>query len=228
MKEKITDVFFDLDHTLWDFEKNSALTYKKILMHHEVAVSLEKFLEVYIPLNLAYWKLYREEKISKEQLRYQRLRNTFDKLDFSIDDSLILKLSEAYVEELPNQNFLFQNSIEILDYLKTTYRLHIITNGFKEVQHGKLKNSNIIDFFTHVVNSEMVGVKKPNPKIFNFALEKAGVPASQAIMIGDNLEADILGAQNAGMQALHFNSNNEAYHEHCIIINDLIEIKQYL
>lgn len=228
MKDTITDVFFDLDHTLWDFEKNSALTFEKILSENKVNVSLNEFLEIYVPLNQRYWKLYREEKISKEELRYGRLKNTFRELQYEIEDRQIAVLATQYIEQLQNKNHVFQHTFEILNYLKPIYKLHIITNGFQEAQKGKMLNSNIHGFFTHIINSEMVGVKKPNPLIFEFALDKAETNAKQSIMIGDNLEADIIGAKNVGMHTIHFNSNEEAHHEHSIIIKDLIEIKEYL
>ncbi|MFI8606027.1 YjjG family noncanonical pyrimidine nucleotidase [Cellulophaga baltica] len=227
-KNIVTDVFFDLDHTLWDFEKNSALTFEKILVMHDVPVSLEDFLEVYVPNNLVFWRLFREEKISKTALRYQRLKTTFDTLGLEVSDALINKLSDAYIDNLSAYNHLFPNAIAILDYLKPKYNLHIITNGFEEVQNKKIRNSNIAPYFHQVINSEMAGVKKPNPIIFNLALEKANVPAEKALMIGDSLEADILGAQAAGLNALHFNAHNEQKHEYCDMITDLSEIKLYL
>ena len=147
---------------------------------------------------------------------------------YELNDALIFDLSEDYIKHLPLHGNLFANTIEILSYLKPKYKLHIITNGFKEVQHAKLQSSNIQDFFIHVINSEEVGVKKPNPLIFEYALNKAQVHPHKSIMIGDNLEADILGAKNMGLHVLHFNSNNEEKHNHAEIINNLIEIKRYL
>jgi len=201
----VTDVFFDLDHTLWDFERNSALTFEKIFLEHGLNISLPDFLEVYIPLNHSFWKLYREERISKEDLRYQRLKQSFDGINKYVDDHTINSLSEDYIANLSNFGNVFPYAIEILQYLKPKYRIHIITNGFHEVQGKKLRNSGIDKFFEHVVDSEMAGVKKPNPKIFNLALERARVNAEKSIMIGDNLEADILGAKAVGMNTIHFN-----------------------
>jgi len=228
LKETITDVFFDLDHTLWDFEKNSALTFERILKENNIDVSLDDFLTIYIPLNYSYWKLYREEKISKEELRYGRLKNTFETLTYKIEDEQINALALDYIKHLSNQNFLFNNTREILEYLKIKYRLHIITNGFEEVQEKKLINAKIHSFFNHIINSEMVGVKKPNPIIFEFALKKANVQAKHSIMIGDSLEADVIGALEVGMHAIHFNSAKGKLHNHAAIIHDLIEIKQFL
>lgn len=227
-KELITDVFFDLDHTLWDFEKNSALTFDKILSENDIPVNLPDFLEVYVPANLAFWKLYREEKISKEELRYQRLKSVLDKLGLAVGDEMIYKLSEEYILYLSSYNYLFPNAIEILEYLKPKYKLHIITNGFQEIQGKKLRNSKIEGYFEHVIDSEMAGVKKPNPVIFELALNRANVVSRNALMIGDSLEADILGAKDSGFHTLHFNAHNEPHHNFCPMIHNLGEIKTFL
>ena len=125
-------------------------------------------------------------------------------------------------------NHLFDGAVEILEYLKPNYQLHIITNGFKEVQHGKLNNANIDHYFNTVTNSEMVGVKKPNPRIFNHALNLAKANATNSIMIGDNLEADILGALDIGLDAICFNYHKETIAPDITIINHLLAIKKYL
>ena len=228
LKNSITDIFFDLDHTLWDFEKNSRLTFLKIFERNEVDANLEDFLTYYVPLNLEYWKLYREERVTKAELRYQRLRRTFDALEYPIDDDLIDLLSDQYIENLSSFNNLIPETIDILEYLKPNYRLHIITNGFKEIQEKKLRQSNISAYFEQVVNSEMAGVKKPNPKIFQLALQMANADARKSLMIGDNIEADILGAKAVGFHAIHFNAHNDASHNHCKMIHRLGEIKSYL
>ena len=227
-KDIITDVFFDLDHTLWDFEKNSALTFEKILKEHQVDIDISKFLEVYVPANLSFWKLYREERITKEELRYQRLKTVFDRLSIQITDAKINMLADEYINHLPSYNHLFPNTIEILDYLKPKYHLHIITNGFQEIQDNKLKNANIYNYFNQIINSEMAGVKKPNPIIFQMALKKAETSATSSIMIGDSLEADIHGAIASGFHAIHFNGHHGPSHEKCEMIHDLNEIKNYL
>ncbi|WP_350293618.1 YjjG family noncanonical pyrimidine nucleotidase [uncultured Croceitalea sp.] len=227
-KESITDIFFDLDHTLWDFEKNSALTFEKILLENEVDVALDEFLSVYVPINLQYWKLYRDEKVTKSELRYQRLKKTFDAIAFEVSDSLIHTLSEEYIKHLSSHNHVFPYTYEVLDYLKPKYKLHIITNGFQEIQDKKLKKASLYDYFDKIVNSEMAGVKKPNPQIFELALNLAKTHAKNSVMIGDNLEADILGAQDLGFNTLHFNAHKEPQHNHCKMIDSLYEIKQIL
>lgn len=222
-------IFFDLDHTLWDFEKNSNLTFKQLFHTHKIHLELEDFLAVYAPINFDYWKRYREEKVHKEELRYGRLKDTFDALNFYVSDKLIHQLSHDYIAVLPNNNYLFDGVIELLDYLEQKYRLHIITNGFEEVQQLKLEKSGIIKYFDEIITSESVGVKKPNPRVFNYALDKVGALPENCVMVGDNLEADIIGALNCGMTSIHFNLHDEKFEQKKYIsVSSLLEIKQYL
>ncbi|MBA4155163.1 YjjG family noncanonical pyrimidine nucleotidase [Flavobacterium sp.] len=223
-----TDIFFDLDHTLWDFEKNSALAFEKIFEKHQLDLNLEEFLLHYIPTNLKYWKLYRDEKISQEDLRYHRLKEVFDLMNKEVVDEMIHLLSHEYIYYLPQFNYLYEGAWEILDYLFPKYKLHIITNGFQTVQAGKLKNSNIEHFFQTITNSEMAGVKKPNPLIFEYALKKANATKSKSIMIGDSLEADIEGALNVGLDAIFFNEFNVSVDEKIHQVNHLMLLKEYL
>ena len=226
---KIEHVFFDLDHTLWDFEKNSELTFEKIFIDNNIDIKIDDFLAVYRPLNLKYWKLYREEKVSKEALRYGRLKKSFDAVSYEVSDLLIDKLADDYIENLANFNHLVEGTFELLDYLKEKYTLHIITNGFEEIQGKKMMNSKIHHYFEQIITSESVGVKKPNPKVFNFALTSANAKKENSIMIGDSLEADIQGAINVGLQAIHcvFDDVSET-NKDIISVKNLLEIKQYL
>ena len=225
---QLQHLFFDLDHTLWDFEKNSAKAFSLIFLQNNIEVDLDEFLKIYTPINLQYWKLYRDDKISKPELRYSRLRDTFEALDYRISDVLINHLSTVYIDNLPNFNHLFEGTREVLEYLEPKYKLHIITNGFEEVQTQKLVKSNIVHFFDKVITSESVGVKKPNPKIFNHALELAEAKPGNSIMIGDNYEADILGAHQVGMKTIFFNYHNKTFDPQFISIKNLMELKQYL
>jgi len=225
MHNNIQHIFFDLDHTLWDFDKNSGLTFGKIFEIHEVDVSLEKFLNVYEPINFKYWKLYREEKVTKQELRYGRLKDTFNEIDISLSDQLIDNLSEDYIAYLSSFNYVFDSTYDVLDYLNAKYELHIITNGFEEAQEKKMKASNLRKYFNTVTNSEMVGVKKPNPKIFNFAMDLANAKPEHSVMIGDSLEADIKGAIDVGMQALYFDYKNSDYNDSYQRITHLSALK---
>ncbi|MCF1190664.1 YjjG family noncanonical pyrimidine nucleotidase [Mangrovimonas sp. AS39] len=224
----ITDIFFDLDHTLWDFDRNSALTFEKIFNLNKVSVDLEEFLFHYEPINLDYWKLYREDKVDKATLRYRRLSDSFDRLDYKVSDDLINKLSIDYIAYLGTFNHLFEETLDILDYLYPNYRLHIITNGFSEVQYNKIKNSKIDHYFKTITDSEKVGVKKPHPNIFEFALDLAEASKDSSIMIGDNLEADVLGALNFGLDAICFNIKNENVGAEVKQIRNLLQLKNYL
>lgn len=224
----ITDVFFDLDHTLWDFDRNSALAFENVFKKHKIELSLPDFLKEYEPINLIYWKKYREETVTKEQLRRGRLTDTFDIFKMKFPLYIIDAMATSYIEELPVNNHLLLDTVEILEYLVTKYNLHIITNGFQEVQYLKLNNSGIKKYFSTVTTSEEVGLKKPHPVIFEIALKKACVSPQKSIMIGDSLEADIIGAKNAGMNTLFFNYRNENVAKNFFAINELSEIKNYL
>ena len=227
--KQIQHIFFDLDHTLWDFEKNSDLTFQKIFKMNDLSVDLHSFLEVYRPLNFKFWKLYREEKVTKSELRYGRLKNTFDAIDFPISDTLIYLIADQYIEHLADFNHLFDGAIEILDYLNQKYTLHIITNGFEEIQTKKMINSKIYHYFEKVITSESVGVKKPNPKVFKHALEIANANIDQAIMIGDSIEADINGALGVGMKAIHCNFDTSLVPNNLFIsVSSLLEIKKFI
>lgn len=224
-KEQIKALYFDLDHTLWDFEANSALTFKSLFQEYNIALDLQQFLAVYIPNNNVYWKLYREGKIDKETLRFERLKKVFDTLNYPATHALVDDLSDAYIQTLPEYNVLFDGAIELLTALKPHYALHIITNGFQDVQYFKMKNSGLLPFFETVTDSSSVGVKKPDPKIFEHALRVGQVAPNEAIMIGDNLEADIEGALATGMHAVHFMPLEKRNPAHYTEIGELHELK---
>ncbi|MCF6133082.1 YjjG family noncanonical pyrimidine nucleotidase [Flavobacterium wongokense] len=226
--KNITDIFFDLDHTLWDFDRNSILAFDKIFRQHYPTIDTQKFIEIYAPINQACWKLYQVDKITHEELRYNRLRQSFDAMDYNISDEEINRISHDYIEFLPDNNQLFDGAIEILKYLQPKYNLHIITNGFAEVQGKKINNSGLGNYFKTITNSEMAGVKKPHRNIFEFALSLANVKKENAIMIGDCIDADVRGAIEFGMEAILF--DEKGIHDVGGIrkINHLLELKNIL
>ena len=226
--KNIRHVFFDLDHTLWDFDKNSSLAFSSIFQKHRIEVELADFLKVYTPINENYWKLYKEDRVTKEDLRYGRLKESFDGLKINVTDSQINSLSIDYIEHLPNHNHLLEGTLEILDYLYPTYKLHIITNGFAEVQRRKLETSGILKYFSSVTTSEDVGVKKPHRRIFETALQSAMANVHESIMIGDNLEADILGAKQFGMQAILYNYYRTEFPGDYFQVLKMKELTKYL
>jgi putative hydrolase of the HAD superfamily len=224
----IKHIFFDLDHTLWDFETNSNKTFSYIFERNKLQLNFDAFIEVYQPINFRYWKLFREDKVNKADLRYGRLREAFDAIGYEVNDEMIHLLSEEYITFLADHKALFDNALDILDYLKPQYSMHIITNGFEEVQIRKLRNSNLSPFFDQVITSEKVGVKKPNPVIFEYALEITGADAHESVMIGDNFEADIIGAMEVGMQAIFCKFNGEIATRQVPTVDNLMELKKFL
>jgi len=206
----VKHLIFDLDHTLWDFDRNSKLAYAQIFDELDLGLDLERFITVYEPLNLKFWRRFRESEITKEELRYQRLKSTFDNCSFSVEDELINQIADAYLEYLPNYNHLFPDCIEVLEQLRKHYEIHLLTNGFEEVQMRKLKESKLSHLFTVVLTAERAGFKKPDYRIFEMVVKEISAAKKECVMIGDSLEADILGARNAGLNTVWFNNTGKS------------------
>ncbi len=208
MQKQYKHIFFDLDRTLWDFEKSAIQAFeaifKKYKLKNQGIPSYEELHEKYTVHNNNLWDKYRKGEIDKETLKWLRFYLTMK--DFGIDDrELADKIGEEYVKLSPVLVNLFPHAIEILEYLhKKNYLLHLITNGFSEVQNVKLKVSGMDKFFETVVTSEEAGVKKPLEGIFRYAFDKSGANPDESIMIGDDYEVDIVGAQNVGMNQILF------------------------
>jgi len=204
---KYRHLFFDLDHTLWDFNENARLTlselYDELELHKAGIENFENFLKVYLSHNEQLWEKYRNGMLKAEELRWKRMWNTLS--DFEIyDEDLARRLGRRFLELLPTRKILFADAVETLQYLKDKgYRLHLITNGFEETQHCKLRNCGISDFFVEVITSEGSNSMKPKKEIFDFALTKAKALQHQSIMIGDSIEVDIKGAINAGIDQVY-------------------------
>ncbi len=228
--DNIKHIFFDLDHTLWDFNKNSKLTFQQIFNDQNMVMDMNAFEEVYMPINERYWKLYREERVNQSSLRYGRLKDTFDALSLRVKDETINLIAKEYINNLSSFTHLVEGTIDLLDYLKQKYQLHIITNGFDEIQYKKLNNSKIADYFDVIVTSDSVGVKKPNPRVFEYAVKSAKSIAQDCVMVGDSYEADVLGSFKTGMIPIHFSDNNihQIPDKNFISVPKLADIKQYL
>lgn len=222
----IKHIFFDLDHTLWDFDKNSEKAFEIVLQNYLSKFDISTFMDFYNPINQACWSLYQKDLITHQELRYKRLKDTFDKLFISVNDDEIDRISEEYIEHLPNSNYLFEGCVETLEYLHQKYKLHIITNGFAKVQFKKLSNSGINHFFDTITNSEMAGAKKPNPIIFEHALKTAKAEIKESVMIGDDLDADVKGALNFGMDVIFFNSSEKKIAQGIKQITNLVQLKK--
>jgi putative hydrolase of the HAD superfamily len=206
---KYRHLFFDLDHTLWDFEANSRATLKELhtaLQLHERGVNdFDQFHKNYLQHNEKLWERYRNGYIKQEELRVKRMWLSL--LDFKIaDDELAQEMSVRFLDLLPTRTILFPYTKEILEYLTgKDYSLHLITNGFEKTQHNKLMYSGLKPFFKEVITSEGSGSLKPNKEIFEFALQRSGANAVESIMIGDSIEVDIIGAMNAGIDQVYVN-----------------------
>jgi putative hydrolase of the HAD superfamily len=203
------NLFFDLDHTLWDFEANARSTLKDLYQSLELAKrgvsDFDLLHKNYLAHNERLWERYRKGFIKQEDLRVKRMSLAL--LDFKIaDDSLAREMSDQFLELLPSRTLLFPYTKEILQYLSDKgYNLHLITNGFEKTQHSKLKYSGLQPFFKQVITSEGSNSLKPNKEIFDFAIEKAGADRRSSIMLGDSLEVDIIGAMNAGIDQVFIN-----------------------
>ena len=211
LKSKYKHIFFDLDHTIWDFDKNAEETLYElydIYRLNEIGLpSAAKFIETYTRNNHQLWAEYHTGKITKDELRETRFRRTFLELGVH-PDVLPLAFEDDYVKLCPTKTNLFPHAHETLGYLRNKYTLHLISNGFKEPSELKVGNTNIGRYFKNIIISEIVGVNKPDPAIFEHALNLAGANKDESLMVGDSLEADVYGALNFGMDAIYFNPFN--------------------
>ena len=206
---KYKHLFFDLDHTIWDFEANSRTTlvelYEEMKLKERGVDDFALFHKNYLAHNERLWERYRKGFVKQEELRVKRMWLSL--LDFNIADELLAKkMGDRFLEMLPTRTILFPYTIEILDYLTDkSYELHLITNGFEHTQHSKLKHSGLSSYFKQVITSEGSNSLKPKKEIFDFAFQKTGATPDESIMIGDTMEVDILGAMNAGIDQIHVN-----------------------
>lgn len=201
-------IFFDLDHTIWDFDKNAEETLQELYLTYKLdslgLPSAMEFIDTYTRNNHQLWADYHVGKITKETLRETRFKKTF--LDLGLNHELIpMQFEDDYVNTCPTKTNLFEGAHQTLQYLHGKYTLHLITNGFKESQKLKVEGTGIGKYFDQIIVSEDVGVNKPDPAIFQHALNVAGADKETSIMIGDSIEADIRGALGFGMAAIYFN-----------------------
>ena len=205
---KYKHIFFDLDHTLWDFDRNSRATLTDLLAEYRQDIKrdmgINDFFPTYWEINQNLWKEYRENRIDVKTLRKKRFRTTFEVLEVDAAN-WIEGFEEGYMARCPQQPHLIPGALDLLQYLQDKVHLHIITNGFPDTQGTKLSCSGIGDFFKTVVTSASIGVKKPNPAIFHFALDRAGASTRNSIYIGDSYEADVKGGVQAGWDVVYYN-----------------------
>ena len=219
-------LFFDLDHTLWDFERNSAETLGELFETFQLAglcgVDCEAFVARYQAVNFWAWDLYNRRQISRDQLRDVRFRRVFNELGVA-EARHPAALGAAYLRLCPTKTHLLPHAHQTLTYLRGRgYVLHVLTNGFDQTQHLKLNGSGLLPYFQEVITSETTGHRKPDAAYFHYALQRARVPATAALMIGDSLEADVRGAQACGWDTVFFNPGRQShqdrptYEVHCL------------
>jgi len=213
--KKYKNIYFDLDRTLWDFDTNAKETFQDIYKKHElhkIFKTFDNFHNTYIKHNERLWQRYREGKIKKSVLAFKRFALTIE--EFSVkDDDLAERIGQDYITISPTKKRLFPGTYETLDYLKDKYNLYIITNGFNEVQFTKLKNSKLDSYFKKVFTSENAGAQKPNAKIFEHALKNVNAKKKESMMIGDDLDSDIIGAKKFGLDQVYFNPGKKEHSE---------------
>lgn len=230
---KYKHLFFDLDHTLWDFDANARMTLQQLhidLQLPEKGINdFDRFHKNYLAHNERLWAQYRTGHIKQDELRLKRMWLAL--LDFNIDDrELAMQMNELFLQLLPTRTILFPDTIPVLQYLQAKgYGLHLITNGFEETQHAKLKSSGLAPFFKVVVTSECSNSLKPQKEIFEYALQKTGASIDESLMIGDALDVDVAGAFSVGMDAVHVNYNRvEQDIKPTYTIYHLKELKKFL
>lgn len=211
---KYRHIFFDLDKTIWDFEKNSFELLNELFEKHRLKEfgipGFWKFHETYTLINLELWNRYRSGQIEKTEVSINRFYNTL--MEFGCDNlQLARDIASDYVTLSPLKKNLIPGSREVLDYLGQKYILHILTNGFSEVQLRKIEVNELTGYFTNIITSEQAGSMKPDPGIFNFAFLKSGASPTDSLMIGDDIEVDMMGAMKAGMDQMYLNLENRAH-----------------
>lgn len=230
---KYKHLFFDLDHTLWDFDANARATLAQ--MHIDLKLpekgihDFDLFYRNYLVHNEKLWAKYRNGQIRQDELRLKRMWLAL--LDFQIaDEALAKQMNELFLQLLPTRTILFPDTIEVLRYLRDKgYGLHLITNGFEETQHSKLKSSGLDEFFGVVVTSECSNSLKPQKEIFEYALNKTGATVEESLMIGDTLDVDVAGALGVGMDAVHVNFTDAAQNiQPTYTVRSLKELKAFL
>ena len=226
--KKVRHIFFDLDHTLWDFEANARKTINSLLNTYKDKIGrdlpFEHFYKVYSGINRRLWEQYRKNRIGKNTLRRLRFLRAFDRFGIAENDWMA-DFSDEYIDKCPRETQLIPHAREILGFLQQHYTLHILTNGFEETQSRKLEYAGIGQYFTHIITSQSAAAKKPDPKIFNFALNIAQITAEEAVLIGDNYETDIIGGLQSGLKVIYFNPGNNPNPLDVPEVNDLLQLK---
>ncbi len=224
-------LFFDLDHTLWDFNSNEKQTLSELFHRYHLNKyfnDFDDFYSKYNPINAELWERYRNEEVRKQEVSVGRFHQTF--LTSGLDDYVrAYKFAKDFLAENSRKTALIPFALEVLEYLYPRYSLYIITNGFIEAQYIKLENSGLRPYFKKVFISEELGVKKPNRIFFESVISRSNAKKKESLIIGDSLENDIAGAKGFGLDHIYFNPMAKPHKEHVFIeIRSLRELLDWL
>lgn len=200
-------IFFDLDNTLWDFRTNMKETFSEIIDElnlQKVRAQFDDFVRLFYTNNEKYWIAYRKGQVKKELLRIKRFADTLESVGVH-DEETVQRIAELYHQRISRKPNVFPGVHETLIYLKEKYSLYIITNGFVEIQTNKLESSQLSGYFERVFMAEVTGFQKPDRRFFHHALSSVNAKKSESLMVGDDTEADIRGAKDAGIDQVYFN-----------------------
>lgn len=230
--QKYKNLFIDLDDTLYDFSAASRESFKESydLLHYERFFdSFDHYMSIYLPYNLELWKLYGDGKITKEELNSRRYAHPLESVGV-YDQPLADRFCRESLLRIPTKKYIIPGAIELLKYLRPNYRMFILSNGFKELQSHKMRTAGMTGYFDALILSEDIGINKPRPELFRYALEKTSSALEESIMIGDMFETDIIGAANIGMEQIFFNPKRltQLPFAPTYEVNNLLEIKGIL
>lgn len=206
-RKKYRHIFFDLDRTIWDFERNKDIALEELYTENRLETAfptLHDFIACYTRHNDYLWGKYQRNELTKDVLRFKRFDSTLREANID-NEPLAIKMGDDYLRILPLKNTLIEGTAELLEYLAPKYSLHIITNGFSEVQSPKLERAGIRGYFQWVITSEQAGYHKPDPRAFGYALSKANAKKAESMMVGDDFEVDIIGAKKFGIDQIYLN-----------------------
>lgn len=209
---KYTSIIFDLDHTLLDTEQNNKEAIEEVYHYYsfdKYYKTFDEFYSIYLPHNLDLWRKYEQKKVSKDDMMLLRFYTPFVHIEGLTSEKALI-INNDYLDRVSYKGKVIDGAFEILDELKPRFPLYILSNGFNEVQYKKMDSAGLTPYFEKIILSDHIGINKPDPALFDYALKEIGTKAEESVMIGDNWNSDIMGAKSAGIDQIWFNPQNES------------------